>query len=45
MKEAKDFMWAVEKLKQGLKGNMERSVIPPSLFEEIFNSIKKGVKK
>lgn len=25
---------------QGLKGNMERSIIPPLLFEEIFNEIK-----
>jgi len=25
---------------QGLKGNMERSVIPPALFYEIFGAIK-----
>lgn len=27
---------------QGLKGNMERSVIPPALFKEIFKVIKNG---
>jgi len=25
---------------QGLKGNMERSIIPPALFEEIFKQLK-----
>ena len=30
---------------QGLKGNMERSVIPEKLFYEIFNNINKGQQK
>ena len=29
---------------QGLKGNMERSVIPPALFEEIFEQLKSSDK-
>jgi len=27
---------------QGLKGNIERSIIPPALFEEIFKQLKEG---